>query len=358
MRLMVLRCKRVLSLLTALALALSATVCAYAADAPATWATSVCVMDADSGRVLYEKNPREERCIASITKIMTAILAIENNDDLDRTLTVSATAAAENESSMYLLEGDKLTLRTALYGTMLRSGNDAAVVVAEATAGNAEKFVDMMNQKAKELGMTHTHYSWPNGLVDEDNYSCARDMAVLGRYAMQNETFAEIVKTWYIETEDGYQIENHNKMLSRDKRCIGIKTGFTNAAGRTLVTCFQDPDSDRRVIIVTLNDSNDYNDHANLCDWAFENYQQKTLVKAGKTVATVNNDGEEMALVTQDKLTWPVAKGEDPQITSILKVQSNRGAPMEEGTVGGRLIFYSDGKKIASTKLLYQKAGA
>lgn len=355
---MVLRCKKIISCLIALALALSATVCAYAADVPATWATSVCVMDADSGRVLYSKNAKEERCIASITKIMTGILVIENNKNLDRTIKVSATAAAEEGTSMYLLEGDKLSLRTALYGTMLRSGNDAAVAVAEATAGSAEKFVDMMNQKAKELGMTHTHYSWPNGLIDEDNYSCAKDMAILGRYAMQNKTFSKIVKTWYIETKDGYQIENHNKMLSRDKSCIGIKTGFTSAAGRTLVTCFQDTDSDRRVIIVTLNDSNDYNDHSNLRDWAFENYKQKTLIRAKKNVATVTNNGERMALVTEDTLTWPVAKGEESQITSRLKVQSNRGVPMEEGTAGGELTFYSDGKKIASTKLLYQKAAS
>lgn len=351
---MVLRCKRLLSFLVALVFILSATVCAYAADAPTTWATSVCVMDADSGRVLYTKNAKEERCIASITKIMTGILAIENNKNLDQTITVSATAEAEEGSSMYLLKGDKLSLRTALYGTMLRSGNDAAVAVAETTAGSAEKFVDMMNQKAKELGMTHTHYSWPNGLIDEDNYSCARDMAILGRYAMQNKTFAKIVKTWYIETDDGYQIENHNKMLNRDKRCIGIKTGFTSAAGRTLVTCFQDEDSDRRVIIVTLNDSNDYNDHSNLCDWAFENYKQKTLVQADASVATVNNAGKQMELVAEDTLTWPVAEGENAKMTSRLHVQSNRGVPMEEGAKAGVLTFYSDGEKIASTRLLYR----
>lgn len=351
-------CKRFLSVLTALAFVLSATVCAYAVDPPATGATSVCVMDADSGRVLYEKNAKEERCIASITKIMTGILAIENNKDLDQTITVSATAEAEEGSSMYLLKGDKLSLRTALYGTMLRSGNDAAVAVAECTAGSVEKFVDMMNQKAKELGMTHTHYSWPNGLIDEDNYSCARDMAVLSRYAMQNKTFAKIVSTWYIETDDGYQIENHNKMLSRDKRCIGIKTGFTNAAGRTLVTCFQDEDSDQRVIIVTLNDYDHYNDHSNFCNWAFENYKQKTLVKADTAVATVENDGKKATLAAKDALTWPVAKGENAKITSRLRIQSNQGVPMKEGTVGGRLIFYSDGKEIASTDLLYQNAAS
>lgn len=353
-----LRIKRVVSFWIAVALMLSTTVCAYATDAPATGATSVCVMDADSGRILYEKNETEERCIASITKIMTGILVIENNKNLDQTLTVSATAEAEEGSSLYLLKGDKLSLRTALYGTMLRSGNDAAVAVAEFTAGDVKSFVKMMNQKAKELGMTHTHYSWPNGLIDEDNYSCARDMAVLGRYAMQNKTFAKIVKTKYIETDDGYQIENHNRMLSRDKRCIGIKTGFTSAAGRTLVTCFQDPDSSRRVIIVTLNDYNHYADHASLCDWAFENFTQKTLVSKKDAVATVTNDGTRAALVAEKTLTWPVKEGESGDITSRLKVQSNCGVPMKAGDVGGVLTYYENGEAIGSTNLLYQTSAS
>lgn len=352
------RLKRGMALVVAVVLAMSTTVCAYAADVPATWATSICVMDADSGRILYEHNDEAERCIASITKIMTGILVIENNKNLDQTITVSETAAAEGGSSMYLAKGDKLSLRTALYGTMLRSGNDAAVAIAEFTAGNVKNFVKMMNQKAKELGMTHTHYSWPNGLKDENNYSCARDMAILGRYAMQNKTFAKIVKTWYIETHDGYQIENHNKMLTRDKRCIGVKTGFTSAAGRTLVTCFKDPDSGRKLIIVTLNDSNDYNDHINMCNWAFKTYQQKKLATAKDVVATVTDDGKQAALTAEKTVTFPVKTGEAGKITSSLKVQSNCGVPMKDGDVGGVLTFYLDGKTIASTNLVYQNSAS
>lgn len=328
---------------------------AFATAAPATGATSACVMDADSGRILYSHNENEERCIASITKIMTAILVIENNTDFDQVLTASARAEAEDGTSLYLVEGDKLTLRTGLYGTMLRSGNDAAVAIAEHTGGTVEKFVDMMNAKAKELGMTHSHFSWPNGLIDEDNYSSAKDMAILARYAMKNEFFAKIVRTGYIETDDGYQIENHNKLLSRDKRCIGIKTGFTTLAGRTLVTCFQDPDSDRRVIIVTLNDYDHYNDHQRLCDWAFENFTQKTLVKKGDEIASVTDDGTKVSLVAKNTFTWPEKNGtaEVANIKTTFSVQSNSGLPMEEGKTAGVMRFYLNGKKIGATRLTY-----
>ena len=265
----------------------------------------------------------------------------------------SKTAAAEDGTSLYLLEGDKLTLMTGLYGTMLRSGNDAAVAIAEHTAGSVKKFVKMMNAKAKELGMTHSHFSWPNGLIDEDNYSSAKDMAILSSYAMKNKLFAKIVKTGYIETKDGYQIENHNRMLSRDKRCIGVKTGFTTLAGRTLVTCFKNPDNGQRIVIVTLNNYDHYNDHERLCNWVFDNFQQTTLVKKNSKVATVTDNGKTAELVAKQKVTWPSKDGEASRITSTFSVQSNQGVPMEEGDVAGVMRFYLDGKKIGQTKLLY-----
>ena len=178
--------KRLLAMVLAVVCVVGLTSTACAIDQPpVNSATSACVMDVDSGRILYSKNENAERCIASITKIMTAILVIENNTDFNQVITASKTAAAEDGTSLYLLEGDKLTLMTGLYGTMLRSGNDAAVAIAEHTAGSVKKFVKMMNAKAKELGMTHSHFSWPNGLIDEDNYSSAKDMAILSSYAMK-----------------------------------------------------------------------------------------------------------------------------------------------------------------------------
>lgn len=346
--------KRLLAMVLAVVCVVGLTSTACAIDQPpVNSATSACVMDVDSGRILYSKNENAERCIASITKIMTAILVIENNTDFNQVITASKTAAAEDGTSLYLLEGDKLTLMTGLYGTMLRSGNDAAVAIAEHTAGSVKKFVKMMNAKAKELGMTHSHFSWPNGLIDEDNYSSAKDMAILSSYAMKNKLFAKIVKTGYIETKDGYQIENHNRMLSRDKRCIGVKTGFTTLAGRTLVTCFKNPDNGQRIVIVTLNNYDHYNDHERLCNWVFDNFQQTTLVKKDSKVATVTDDGKTAELVAKQKVTWPSKDGEASRITSTFSVQSNQGVPMEEGDVAGVMRFYLDGKKIGQTKLLY-----
>ena len=201
--------------------------------------------------------------------------------------------------------------------------------------------------------MTHSHFSWPNGLIDEDNYSSAKDMAILSSYAMKNKLFAKIVKTGSIETKDGYQIENHNRMLSRDKRCIGVKTGFTTLAGRTLVTCFKNPDNGQRIVIVTLNNYDHYNDHERLCNWVFDNFQQTTLVKKNSKVATVTDNGKTAELVAKQKVTWPSKDGEASRITSTFSVQSNQGVPMEEGDVAGVMRFYLDGKKIGQTKLLY-----
>ena len=340
--------QRLLAMVLAVVCAVGLTPTAYAIDQPpVNSATSACVMDVDSGRILYSKNENAERCIASITKIMTAILVIENNTDFDQVITASKTAAAEDGTSLYLLEGDKMTLMTGLYGTMLRSGNDAAVAIAEHTAGSVKKFVQMMNDKAKELGMTHSHFSWPNGLIDEDNYSSAKDMAILSSYAMKNKLFAKIVKTGYIETKDGYQIENHNK------RCIGVKTGFTTLAGRTMVTCFKNPDNGQRIIIVTLNNYDHYNDHQHLCDWAFDNFQQTTLVKKQAKVATVESNGQTAELVAKEKVSWPSKDGEASRITSTFSVQSNQGVPMEEGTMAGKMRFYLNGKKIGQTELVY-----
>ena len=155
------------------------------AASPECSAQSAILMDGDSGRVLYEKNADEERLIASITKIMTALVALESAKDLDETVTVKREYTLTEGSSMYLQVGEELPLRALLYGLMLSSGNDAALAVAGACAGDTETFVDWMNQRAHSLGMTHTHFSNPNGLNDEAHYSTARDMAVLTRVSMK-----------------------------------------------------------------------------------------------------------------------------------------------------------------------------
>ena len=199
-----------------------------------------------------------------------------------------------------------------------------------------------MNRKAEELGMTHSHFSCPNGLTDEGNYSSARDMATLSRYAMGNKTFAKIVGTKKVTTEDGYSFTNHHKLLRRDERCIGIKTGFTNAAGRTLVSAFRDPEDGHRIIVVTLNDWDDYEDHLTLCDWAFKTFPETTLTEQDVPVATLDNAGTKMQLVTEEQVNCPLSKKEAKRVTSYLRLQSNRGAPIEEGAPAADLHPHCD----------------
>ncbi len=200
-----------------------------------TSATSSILMDVDSGRVLYEHNADKQMLIASTTKILTALVAIREGD-LDDVVKVSREAAMTEGSSMYLKEGEELTLETLLYGLLLCSGNDAAVAIADHVGGSQEGFVRMMNETAQELGMEHSSFANPNGLDHEDHCSTARDMARLACAAVNNETLVRIASTKTV-TIGGRTMTNHNKLLSMEDGCIGLKTGYTRAAGRTLVSC-------------------------------------------------------------------------------------------------------------------------
>ena len=193
--------------------------------AVSTSASSAILMDAASGRVLYEQNADAKMLIASTTKIMTALVAIREGEPSD-VVTVSREAAYTEGSAMYLSVGEELTLETLLYGLMLCSGNDAAVAIAEHIGGSTEGFVAMMNATAKELGLSSTSFANPNGLDAKTHYSTARDMAKLACAAMENETFARIVSTKSVSV-CGRTMSNHNKLLSMTEGCIGLKTVYT-----------------------------------------------------------------------------------------------------------------------------------
>ena len=201
---------------------------------------SAIVMEKESGRILYEINPRQKLPMASTTKIMTAIVALEKGNPADN-VTISATAEGVEGSSMYIRQGEIMSLEELLYGLMLCSGNDAAVAIAEHVGGNIEQFVQMMNQKAQEIGALDTHFDNPNGLPSDSHYSTAYDMALITAYGLKNATFAKIVSTREM-TISGYgkqyvrQLVNHNKLLRMYPDCIGVKTGFTKEAGRCLVS--------------------------------------------------------------------------------------------------------------------------
>ena len=228
------------------------------AEAVEVSATAAVLLDADTGQVLYEKNGDEQMLIASTTKIMTALVVLEQAG-LDDTVTVTRDHMAEG-SSMYLKPGETVRVEELLYGLLLCSGNDAALALT-ACAGGPESFVALMNEKAVALGMTRTSFANPNGLDAEGHYSTARDMAVLAAAAMEEPTFRRICSSRSV-TIGQHTMENHNRLLRQVEGCIGLKTGYTKAAGRTLVSCAERCGC--RLIAVTLRDSDDWADHAAL----------------------------------------------------------------------------------------------
>lgn len=290
---------------------------------PSVSAEAAVLMDQSSGRVLFSKNSSEKLPIASITKVMTAILAIESGK-LNRTFTVSREAVRAEGSSIYLKAGERIRLIDLVYGLMLRSGNDASVAIAEAVAGSTQGFALLMNEKAAELGMHDTHFMNPNGLDDPGHYSTATDMAALTRYAMRNTVFRKITGThsYRVEKtnkENARVFTNKNKMLRLYSNATGGKTGFTKKAGRTLISTASS--GGLSLIVVTLNDSDDWQDHQRLFDWGFTNYHLAVVVHQGKldadTVPFYRN-----RLFVQHSLILPLTENEASQVRKDLVLVS------------------------------------
>ncbi len=226
-------------------------------------ATAAVLMDADSGEILFEKNAQKQMLIASTTKIMTALVVLDYGG-LHQVVTVKQSHMVEG-SSMYLKPGEQVTVEELLYGLLLCSGNDAALVLAD-YCGGLTKFVSLMNQKAQQLGMVGSSFANPNGLDDEAHYSTAHDMALLAAHAAHNATLMRLCSTKSV-TINGRVMSNHNRLLHEVEGCVGMKTGFTKAAGRTLVSCVQR--DGHCLVAVTLQDGNDWADHAALYDFGF-----------------------------------------------------------------------------------------
>ncbi len=305
-------------------------------------ASAAVLMDMDSGRVLYERNAKTRMLIASTTKILTALVAIRDGV-LSDTVKVSREAAYTEGSSMYLKGGEELTLETLLYGLLLCSGNDAAVAVAEHVGGGVEGFVERMNETALELGMEDSSFANPNGLDDEEHYSTAYDMALLACAAMKNETLVRIASTRTV-TIGGRTMTNHNKLLGYMDGCLGLKTGYTRAAGRTLVSCAER--NGQRLIAVTLQDGNDWADHQSLYDYGFQAYPSKRAAQLGHELA--QKDG--VPLLAADSFTWPLAQGE--ALETSIKLDRPLAAPLRAGTRVGEAVFTLNGKEVGRVGLL------
>lgn len=334
----------------AAALLLIPAVSVKASSPPELSAVSAILMDAESGRVLFEQNAHEERAIASVTKLMTALVAVEYGCDTAENVTIRPEWTGIEGSSIYLRAGETVTLETLLYGLLLNSGNDAAVAVAAHCAGNVDAFVAQMNRRAESLGMEHSHFTNPNGLSEDGHHSTAYDMALLARACVENETVSGIVATKSI-TLGTRTFTNHNKLLWRYDGCIGMKTGYTEAAGRTLVSGARR--NGQTLIAVTLNAPNDWNDHAALFDYGFENFVQTSLCTGNTLFRQVPVQGSLVrflpAMIECD-LRYPLADGE--QVCSKAALNYPVTAPVEAGEKLGTLSFYLKGTLIGEADLI------
>ena len=342
---------RILTLTTITALMLTAPVSAAEGedDFPEISAMSAVLMDADSARVLWEQNGEEPRLIASTTKIMTALLALEHLDP-DRIVTIDPDWTGIEGSTMYLRPGQRLTVRELLYGLMLASGNDAAEALACLTAGSAEAFAELMNRRAKSLGCEHTHFENPSGLDGERHYSSAHDLALIAREAIKNDTFRAIAST-YTASVGELAYTNHNRLLRECEGVFGVKTGYTEAAGRTLVSCCER--NGITLICVTLSDPDDWRDHTALYDWAYENYlmESVTIPRFCASVSVIGGETESVSLVPEVPVR--VLRRADESIMVSAEIPAFVYASVEQGAEAGTLTVTVDGAKVGRFRLVY-----
>lgn len=322
-----------------------------AAGEPTVSAQSAVVYDGTYGRVLYEKNADARMLIASTTKIMTAVVALEQCDPAD-TVKITAEMANVEGSSMYLQAGKEYTLRELLFGLMLASGNDAATAIALHTAGSVQGFAELMNEKARELELDNTHFENPHGLDGAAHYSTALDMARLMDYAMSRSDFAEIAATRNV-TVQGLTYVNHNKLLWQCEGVIGGKTGYTMAAGRTLVTCCER--EGRRLICVTLSAPDDWNDHRNLYDWAYSAYDHRVLVDGGTRylLPLFYGDGRKIAVEPLRDVTVYAAAEDEASYT--VELPRFAFGPVYAGDRAGRIVIKLNGRTVDEVPLVYME---
>lgn len=351
--------KKALSLLVAISLCalitLFPTPARADASAPDVSAKAAILICADNGEVVFEKNADTRLPMASTTKIMTALVAIENAD-IDGTVEIPPEAVGTEGSSVYLHEGELLTLRELLYAMLLESANDAAAAIAIHVAGSIEKFADMMNGKAAELSLFDTSFENPHGLDGKAHYTTARDLARLTAHALDNSVFRSIVSTYKTTiplngSEGTRSLVNHNKLLKNYEGCIGVKTGYTKKSGRCLVSAAERDGIS--FIAVTLNAPNDWADHAKLLDLGFSLYHSVTLCEAGEfryVQPVVGGVDSCCVLTNSDRITVTLRKSEDLPVLTVELFRFSY-APISRGETVGYLVYTLDGETVATSPI-------
>lgn len=307
------------------------------------------------GQVLYAQNADERLPMASTTKIMTALVAIESGD-VGRTVKIPAAAVGVEGSSAYLIAGEEMSLLTLLYALMLESANDAAVAIAIAVDGSVDAFADRMNRKVAELGLSDTHFINPHGLDAEEHYTTARDLATLTLAALENETFAEIVSTVRYSASvnaEGDSVRlfiNHNRLLREYEGCIGVKTGYTKRCGRCLVSAARRDGI--TLVAVTLNAPDDWRDHRTMLDYGFSLCGTVTVAEAVDlryTLPVVGGDPATVVCAGSDALTLILPEGSSPEVR--VELPRFLWGELRAGEIVGRVVVTVNGREAVSVPL-------
>jgi D-alanyl-D-alanine carboxypeptidase (penicillin-binding protein 5/6) len=334
----------------------------YANTLPDISSDSAIVIEQKTGRILYSKNIDEKRPMASTTKIMTAIVAIENGDMGD-VVKISKKASGIGGSSIWLEENEKLTLEELLYGLMLRSGNDAAYAIGEHIGnGEIQNFIDMMNKKAKELNALNTSFANPHGLDHDEHYTTAHDLAKISAFGMGNDLFKTIVSTKkktisWSSSEWNRSLNNKNKMLWNYEGGNGIKTGYTSKAGKCLVSSAIQ--NDMQLISVVLHSNDIWSDSKTILDYVFNTYRPFSIVKKDeyiKSIQVINGTKEIISTYSVDNIVIPLSEGEEGSVKVQLSIPDNIEAPIQKEQLIGNLDVFVGDEKIDSTEIYVKES--
>ncbi|ABR48795.1 Serine-type D-Ala-D-Ala carboxypeptidase [Alkaliphilus metalliredigens QYMF] len=315
------------------------------------------LMDVETGRVLAGQNFHEKMPMASTTKILTGLLAVENLP-LDKLISVNPKAVGVEGSSIYLESNERVKSIDLIYGLMLRSGNDAAEAIAYEISGSIEDFATLMNQRAKEIGANNTNFMNPHGLHHDDHYTTAYDLSLITRAALKNVTFKEVVKTefWQAEREGHKDFANKNKLLKSYESADGVKTGYTRRSGRCLVASATN--NNMQFIAVTLNDSDDFNTTRTLLEYGFETYSPfKILEQEEKLISkqVIHGLKDSINLYPATTAIIPLRDGDEEKLIKVLDVPETLQAPLITGTVVGKLSTYLKGELIYTTDIIIKE---
>ena len=318
-------------------------------------AKAMALMECGTGTVIAEKNADMRLPMASTTKIMTALIVLENCG-MDETVSVPDEAVGTEGSSIYLRYNERITVRDLLYGLMLASGNDAAVALAVHTAGSTERFADMMNERAADLGLENTHFVTPNGLNDPEHYTTARELCMIACEAVKNEAFREIVSTKYFRTSSGeYQrtFKNKNSLLWSFDGAFGVKTGYTMAAGRCLV--FGAERDGMTLVGALLNCRPMFETAAELLKNAFSSYKTVRAVASGERIMSIkveNSVENILEIAAKDSIIALLKSDEEPSFRMETRLYGPVAAPVKAGQALGLLRVYNGGKLIGEAELV------